>query len=74
MFNNPEPEDGDTPLLVMEYFERCDLHELLIRINEAKSNNPDVHDSRKRLEFIPNRILWRLFLCRKLMSLPFYLV
>lgn len=56
-------------LMIMENFERLELQELLVRVNEAVTNNPTVPSHERTLEFIPSRILWRLFLCRKLLSL-----
>lgn len=53
----------------MEYFQRCELNELLVRVNESVSNNATLPDNEKKLEYIPSRILWRLFLCRELFAL-----
>ncbi|KAI2623136.1 kinase-like domain-containing protein [Hypoxylon sp. NC1633] len=61
LYNDPDPEAP--AIMIMEYFERCELQELLVRLNEAVSNNAYLPDNQKRLEFIPARILWRLFLC-----------
>ncbi|KAI1772884.1 hypothetical protein F4818DRAFT_443765 [Hypoxylon cercidicola] len=62
-YNDPNGESGSAAILIMEYFQRCELNELLIRINESVLNNPGLPDNEKKLEYIPSRILWRLFLC-----------
>ncbi|OTB06167.1 hypothetical protein M426DRAFT_9982 [Hypoxylon sp. CI-4A] len=62
-YNYDNPKSGHPNLIIMEYFERCDLNELLCRVNESVSENPSVPDVRKKLEYIPSRILWRIFLC-----------
>ncbi|KAI0169699.1 hypothetical protein GGR52DRAFT_478218 [Hypoxylon sp. FL1284] len=47
----------------MEYFERCELQELLVRVNDSIANNPSRPNNERKLEYIPSRVLWRLFLC-----------
>lgn len=63
LYNDPYEENDSAALLVMEYFERCELMELLVRLNETVRDNLTVPDKEKKLEFIPSRVLWRLFLC-----------
>ncbi|XXH00668.1 hypothetical protein Hte_007018 [Hypoxylon texense] len=63
LYNTPDDENGSGAILIMEYFQRCELHDLLARINDAASNNWRLPYEQARLEFIPTRILWRLFLC-----------
>ncbi|KAI1767444.1 kinase-like domain-containing protein [Hypoxylon sp. FL1150] len=61
--DNPYGGSENAQILKMEYFERFELQELLIRVNESVSNNAMVPDNEKKLEYIPSRVLWRLFLC-----------
>ncbi|KAI1214610.1 uncharacterized protein F4807DRAFT_403966 [Annulohypoxylon truncatum] len=49
--------------MVMEYFSRGELNDILCRMNEAARANVNLPDDEKTLEFIPHRILWRMFLC-----------
>lgn len=66
-FNNTRAQH---PVVVMEVLSKFSLYELISRINQtryynrANPNNPADH----KLEFIPNRVLWRIFLCCKLKS------
>lgn len=68
LYNDYIGDNGSPALMIMDYFERCELYELLTRVNETVSNNRNLPNHRKKLEFIPSRFLWRLFLCRKLLD------
>ncbi|KAI1085535.1 kinase-like domain-containing protein [Whalleya microplaca] len=57
-YNN---EKRTQTLMIMEVFPRCDLQELIYRINGAAALNPGAIN--KRMEYIPTRSLWRIFLC-----------
>ncbi|KAI1661172.1 hypothetical protein F4813DRAFT_346647 [Daldinia decipiens] len=63
LYNDYFGDNGSPALMIMDYFERCELYELLTRVNESVSNNRNLPNHRKKLEFIPSRFLWRLFLC-----------
>lgn len=71
MYNEPDlnADRGEGEIMIMEYFERCELFELLVRVNESLGGNPSLPVNQRRLEYIPSRILWRLFLCRELPDL-----
>lgn len=63
-FNNPQVQ---APIIVMEVASKFSLYELISRINTARKwnrANPTAYTQQK-LEFIPSRILWRMFLCCK---------
>ncbi|KAI1092519.1 hypothetical protein F5B19DRAFT_204029 [Rostrohypoxylon terebratum] len=49
--------------MVMEYLELGTLQDLLYRINESARENRRLGFHQKKLEFIPHRISWRMFLC-----------
>ncbi|KAI1378571.1 kinase-like domain-containing protein [Hypoxylon crocopeplum] len=61
--------DTPNPIIVMEVLEKSNLMELIQRMDNAGKANVklDQHDpdfeNRYRLDFIPNRILWRMFKC-----------
>ncbi|KAI2472623.1 kinase-like protein [Annulohypoxylon bovei var. microspora] len=65
IYNNP---NIPTPVLVMEALEKCNLYELITWVNEARlwwddfSDVPSMYPQHK-LGYIPNRVLWRFFLC-----------
>ncbi|KAI0135746.1 hypothetical protein F4814DRAFT_34993 [Daldinia grandis] len=63
LYNDYIGDNGSPALMVMDYFGGCELYELLTRVNETVSNNMNLLNHRKKLEFIPSRFLWRLFLC-----------
>ncbi|OTB17439.1 hypothetical protein K445DRAFT_10143 [Daldinia sp. EC12] len=71
LYNNPEAK---VPVMIMEVLEKSNLHDLLDRINKARITNGRIlraarnplaqYDrSEMKLGYIPNRILWRFFLC-----------
>ncbi|KAI1465424.1 kinase-like domain-containing protein [Daldinia caldariorum] len=66
--------DADVPVMIMEVLEKSTLSELIDRINKGRLENRRIlRDARRagveadrselQLGYIPNRILWRLFLC-----------
>ncbi|KAI1444777.1 kinase-like domain-containing protein [Annulohypoxylon stygium] len=57
-------DDESGAIMIMEYFELGTLQDLLCRINESTRGNRRLELYQKKLEFIPHRILWRMFLCR----------
>ncbi|KAI0006476.1 kinase-like domain-containing protein [Xylariaceae sp. FL0662B] len=60
-YNN---EKRVNPLLIMEAFPECDLKELICRLGDTRAaNEKGGKDDKKILEYIPTRILWRIFLC-----------
>ncbi|KAI0008696.1 hypothetical protein F4779DRAFT_618334 [Xylariaceae sp. FL0662B] len=54
---------GLDPVMIMEVLDKCDLRELIIRINESVELNDTLPPENRKLEFIPSRVLWRIFLC-----------
>jgi hypothetical protein len=66
----PDPSSGSQPpdpLMISEYSELGSLRALLALVNGSKVMNPLLlADEEPTLEYIPNRVLWSLFLCRKL--------
>ncbi|KAI1413239.1 kinase-like protein [Hypoxylon sp. FL1857] len=62
LYNNSRAE---LPILVMEVMSKGTLHDLISEINAArqfKRRNP--HSSNLfKLGYVPNRLLWRMFLC-----------
>ncbi|KAI1392675.1 uncharacterized protein F4822DRAFT_137551 [Hypoxylon trugodes] len=63
MYNNVEAED---PIIVMEVLNRGSLWDHITRINAAmdwNEANPGLPLQEYTLEYIPNRVLWRYFLC-----------
>lgn len=58
-------DDESGAIMIMEYFELGTLQDLLCRINESARGNRRLELHQKKLEFIPHRILWRMFLCRR---------
>ncbi|CAJ2510465.1 Uu.00g132740.m01.CDS01 [Anthostomella pinea] len=59
-YNNAKAEN---PIMIMELLDMGDVRDLACRINEAVATNPELPDGQKKLEYIPNRILWHIFLC-----------
>jgi len=65
----PDPLLGSQPpdpLMVSEYSELGSLRSLLALIDYSKQMNPLLFaDEEPGIEYIPNRVLWSLFQCRK---------
>ncbi|KAI1136063.1 kinase-like protein [Hypoxylon sp. FL0543] len=62
LYNNP---DAEQPIMVMEVVPKGSLYDLIGRINAArdfKVKNP-TKVSEHKIGYIPNRLLWRMFLC-----------
>ncbi|KAI2614890.1 kinase-like domain-containing protein [Hypoxylon sp. NC1633] len=61
-YNNPET---DPAIIVMEVLEKCSAINLIERVAEARDYNRGFPHGppQPKLEFIPNRVLWRLFRC-----------
>ncbi|KAI0471773.1 kinase-like domain-containing protein [Xylariaceae sp. FL0804] len=60
IYNNPR---APQPMIIMEYLKRTDLEELLNTINEAKGTNFRFPADQRKIEYIPSRLLWKIFLC-----------
>ncbi|KAI1807057.1 kinase-like domain-containing protein [Daldinia bambusicola] len=71
LYNNPH---ADVPVMIMEVLEKANLSDLIDRLNKARLENRrilreaniagiEVDRSELQIGYIPNRILWRLFLC-----------
>ncbi|KAI1344403.1 kinase-like domain-containing protein [Xylariaceae sp. FL0016] len=55
---------ASNPYMVTEYHNRLDLLELIYRVADAReSNKYCTNEYDKKLEFIPNRTLWRILQC-----------
>ncbi|KAI0149974.1 kinase-like protein [Hypoxylon sp. NC0597] len=62
LYNNTEAE---LPIIVMEVLPKGTLYDLISRINRARDfrdDNPTL-TSQHKLGYVPNRVLWRIFLC-----------
>lgn len=62
---NDEYGVGDQPIMVMEHLGRGSLHLMLRRIRHIARMNANYSKSVRGIEYIPNRVLWSMFLCRK---------
>ncbi|KAI0483396.1 kinase-like domain-containing protein [Xylariaceae sp. FL0804] len=60
--NNPE---SDQPIIVMEFLSRGSLYQLIGRVLEAPAlnNSSQIPNDQKLIQYIPDRVLWRMFLC-----------
>lgn len=55
--------DAGNPYLITEFLEYGELNSLVERLNEI-AQNQSTSETFPRLTFIPNRLMWRIFLCR----------
>ncbi|KAI1119126.1 kinase-like protein [Nemania sp. NC0429] len=60
---NDEDGDGPQPIMVMEHIGKGSLTELLQRLEVMRVTNEGLPEDQRGMEYIPNRTLWRIFLC-----------
>ncbi|KAH9906295.1 kinase-like domain-containing protein [Xylariomycetidae sp. FL2044] len=66
MVLDPKEYNNNFPsyqILVMEFMSRADLYSLVMRLTDARDDNETLKEEDRKLEYIPVRILWRIFLC-----------
>jgi hypothetical protein len=62
---NNEDGEGEQPIMVMEHLGRGSLHLLRRRMRQMRYANEEMLSKMLRgMEYIPNRALWSIFLCR----------
>lgn len=61
---NDENGTGPHPIMVMEHVGKGSLAELIKRLMAMRKANESLPEDLRGIEYIPNRTLWKIFLCR----------